>query len=154
MADVILLNSDKAIFEPNFAAAKVLTPLIGSITAKGVAKTAKKRICVKGDELSVSVKGCVYMHVPPKQPPPWVPVPGTGTVSIKEFANNDEHLSKHVKSGEKPVLLKGGKFAAVLKVDMQTQYVHPTTGVIELDSTNEYEGKGQFTSCNTKTRAL
>ena len=78
--DYVLVDGDKAIFLPSFGAATVVVQP-GTLRASGPATLSKQKLCVAGDEKSVSVPGCMYTT-------PTHSIPGTGTLEISALAGS------------------------------------------------------------------
>jgi hypothetical protein len=142
MADYILLDGDKAIFTPSFGAATVVVQP-GTLTASGPATVSGKKLCVAGDEKSVSVAGCMYTTASH-------PIPGTGTLEIASLAG-DQTAGK-TRSGSTLVLLVGSSFTASFSVQSPAQ--QPTSGGPVPDATPKYSGTGSFTTTNTKFKGV
>ena len=136
MSDYILINSDQAMFQPNFGAAIVMVQP-GRLRATGKASVGKKKVCIVGDEKSVAVQGCMYTT-------PAYPVPGVGTLKIASLAGNQQ-ASKTKSKGTK-VMLKGGNFQATFEV--QTPAANQGSGTT--DTMLNYSGQGSFVTTNTK----
>jgi len=140
MLDLILQDGDKAIFQPNFPPAVVVVRP-GTIKGSGPSKLNGKKICVKGDEKSVEVKGCMYISGPHT-------IPGNGTLKIKKLLPNQ--ISGSTKSKAKKVLLKGIKFIAEFKVQKPAQLPTPAATP---DPVPLYIGQGQFITKNRKVKS-
>ena len=140
MADYILLDGDKANFMPNFGAAVVVVKP-GDLKASGPATLNGKKVCIDGDEKSVSVPGCMYMT-------PQYSIPGTGTLKIQSLAGDQK--AKHTKSGGKVMLLKGSNFTAKFEVQSPAKQPPPGPGSPIPDATPQYSGSGMFITTNTK----
>ena len=140
MSDFILIDSDKAIFLPNFGTAVVVVKP-GKIQGSGPATLNGKKICVSGDEKSVEVSGCTYMT-------PQYSIPGTGTLKIASLAGNQK--AKKTLTGGKVVLLKGGQFTAKFEVQSQAKQPPPGPGSPIPDPTPQYSGQGMFVTTNQK----
>ncbi|GJM34488.1 MAG: hypothetical protein DHS20C18_34890 [Saprospiraceae bacterium] len=140
MLDLILQDGDKAIFLPSFPPAVVVVKP-GTIKGSGPTKLNGKKICVKGDEDSVEVKGCAYISGPHV-------VPGNGTLKIKKLLPNQ--ISTNTKSKAKKVLLKGMKYIAEFKVQKPAQ-IPPPAGTP--DPVPMYIGQGQFITKNRKVKS-
>jgi Contractile injection system spike tip protein len=139
--DYVLIDADTATFLPSFGAAVVVVQP-GSLSASGPATLGGKRLCIVGDEQSVSVPGCMYMT-------PAYPIPGTGTLEISALAG-DQQASK-TSSGNAKLMLVGGQFTAKFTVQQPAQ--QPTPGGSPIpDATPEYSGHGSFMTTNTKFR--
>ncbi len=80
MSDFLLINADKAIFELNQGDAIMLGPVPGPITASGPPGLDGKKLCLEGDESSVSVS-CQYMT-------PKFTTPGSGKLTIANLNGN------------------------------------------------------------------
>ncbi len=140
MLDFILIDGDKANFLPNFGAA-IVAVQPGKLKASGPAKLKGKKLCVDGDEKSVSVPGCSYMT-------PQYSIPGTGTLKIAALAANQK--AKKTQTGDKLVLLKGGAFTAKFEVQSPAKQPPPGPGAPIPDGTPQYSGKGMFITTNNK----
>jgi Contractile injection system spike tip protein len=142
MADMILVDGDKVYFLSNFGPAVVVVKP-GNLQASGCATLNKKKVCVNGDEATVSVPGCIYMT-------PQYSIPGTGTLKIAALAS--DQTSKKTRSRGKPVLLKGGNFIA--KFEVQSPAKQPPAGTAPPipDATPRYTGSGMFVTINAKLR--
>lgn len=140
MTDFILIDGDKANFMPTFGAAVVVVQP-GDLTASGPATLAGKKICIDGDETSVSVPGCMYIAGPHS-------IPGSGTLKIDALAG-DQKATK-TNTGGKPVLLKGSQFTAKFEVQSPAQQPPPGPGPPIPDATPQYSGNGTFLTTNTK----
>lgn len=139
--DYVLVDGDLAIFQPSFGAATVAVRP-GTLTASGPATLSGKKLCLVGDDKSVTVAGCVYTT-------PSHPLPGTGTLEIAALAA-DQRASKTSTGGAK-VLLVGSTFTA--KFTVQTPAKQPApSGPPVPDSAPEYSGTGSFATTNTKLR--
>lgn len=140
MSDYILIDADKASFEPGFGAATVVVRP-GDLTGSGPATLGGKPLCVEGDEGSVSVSGCMYTT-------PQYSIPGTGTLSIDSLAG--DQTAQKTRTGGKAVLLKGGSFTAKFEVQSPAQQPPPGPGSPIPDSTPQYSGSGSFITTNSK----
>ena len=138
MSDYILIHGDKASFMPSFGAATVVVQP-GRLTGSGPATLNGKKLCVAGDESSVSVKGCMYTT-------PSYPIPGTGTLEIASLAG--DQTAKKTRSGATAVLLVGSSFKARFMV--QNPAKKPTAAGPVPDATPQYSGTGWFITTNTK----
>lgn len=134
----LLLDGDLAIFDPSFGAAAVIVKP-GTLTASGPATVNGKKVCVEGDEKSVSVAGCSYMA-------PGFASPGTGTLEIASLAG--DQLATKTRSGGALVMLVGSSFTAAFVVDPASP---ARTGPVT-DLTPRYLGTGRFVTTNTKFR--
>jgi hypothetical protein len=144
MADYVLIDGDQAIFMPNFGAAIVVVQP-GKLAGSGPGTVGDKKMCIEGDEKSVSVQGCMYMT-------PQYCIPGTGTLEIDSLAG-DQKATK-TKTGGTAVLLVGSKFTAKFKVQSPAQQPPPGPGSPIPDSSPDYSGQGQFVTTNTKFRGV
>lgn len=140
MPDFILLDGDSVMFLPTFGAAVVVVRP-GRLAGSGPASVGGKKICVDGDEVKVSVPGCMYMT-------PQYSIPGMGTLKIAGLAGNQK-AKKH-KTGGKAVLLKGTKFTARFEVQNPAQQPSPSPGSPVPDATPQYSGNGMFVTTNTR----
>lgn len=139
MSDHVLIDGDKATFIPIFGEAPVIVQP-GTLTASGPATVNDKKVCIAGDEDSVSVNACAYMT-------PSHPIPGTGTLRIEKLAR-DQTASK-TRSGGTPVLLVGGSFEATFTVDSPAMKPKPPAPP-DSDPKQQYKGTGRFITTNTK----
>jgi hypothetical protein len=137
MPDLILIDGDKAMFMPAFGLALV-TVRPGTLKARGPATANGKKLCLNGDEKSVSVSGCQYITAT-------FPTPGTGTLKIAALAGNQK--AKKTRSDRKPVLLKGSKFTAKFAVQVPAKMPNGAT-----DPVKSYLGQGFFQTANRKFR--
>jgi len=138
MAKRVLLDGDMVMFEPQFGNMFVVAQP-GKLKGSGAATIGGKKVCVEGDESSVSVSASFYSG------PPYV-VLGSGTVKILALAGDQK--SKKMRSGGKPVLLDGAAtFTAVLEVQGGAQMPAPASTA---DATPKYVGKGRFVPSNMK----
>jgi hypothetical protein len=142
MADLILVDGDKAFFLPNFGPAVVVVQP-GALQASGAATLSKKKVCLDGDEANISVPGCVYVT-------PQYSIPGTGTLKIAALAADQK--AKKTRSQGKPVLLKGGNFTAKFEVQTPAQQPPPGPTSPIPDTTPQYSGSGMFVTTNSKFR--
>lgn len=140
MADYILIDGDQANFMPNFGAAVVVVQP-GAITGSGPATLDGTKLCIDGDESSVSVPGCTYMT-------PQYSIPGTGTLSIDSLAG--DQVAQKTNTGGTLVLLKGSNFTAKFEVQSPAQQPPPGPGSPIPDSTPSYSGSGMFITTNVK----
>ena len=138
MSKSILVEGDSVVFLPNFGPAVVI-PQPGTLHGSGPGTYRGKKICVEGDEKSVSVPGCVYLT-------PTHPIPGTGTLKIA--ALGDGQTATKTKTGGKAVLLKGGNFTAKFTVQIPAE-LETVSGPVP-DTTLNYSGMGQFITTNVK----
>ncbi len=139
MPDFILVEGDKASFLPTFGMATVVVRP-GALRGSGPGTLAGKKVCVDGDEGTVSVPGCPYTA------PPYV-VPGIGTLEIAAVAGDQK--AKKTRTGGQPVLLKGSQFTASFGVDSPAQQPGPPPVP---DPTPSYSGQGMFVTTNSKLR--
>jgi len=142
MADYLLLDGDQAIFTPSFGAATVVVQP-GTLTASGPATVTGKKVCVAGDEKSVSVAGCSYLT-------PSHSIPGTGTLEIAALAG--DQTAQKTRTGDTPVLLVGSSFTASFSVQSPAQQPTPSGPVP--DPMPKYSGTGTFTTTNTKFKGV
>jgi hypothetical protein len=142
MSDLVLVDGDTATFLPAFGAAMVAVRP-GALSASSPASVGTKKICVAGDETSVSVAGCSYCT-------PQYSIPGTGTLKISQLAGDQK--ARTGTAGGKAVLLKGSLFTAVFEVQAPAQQPPPGPGAPIPDTTTRYSGRGSFTTANTAVR--
>lgn len=140
MVDFLLVDGDKVIFNPTFGEAIVVVQP-GTLSGSAKETLNDKKLCVKGDESSVSVEGCMYTS-------PVYSVPGFGTLTIKQLAH--DQVAQKKSSGGKPVLLKGGSFTANFQVQTPAQMPPPTSTP---DPMPEYTGSGNFITSNYKWKS-
>lgn len=141
MSDLVILDGDLAMFLPAFGAAVVVVRP-GPITGSGPATTTGHKLCLEGDEASVSVPGCTYVA------PPYV-VPGIGTLEIDQLAG-DQLSQASVGAGSK-LILKGATFTAKFTVASPAQ--QPQASGPVPDTTARYDGSGHFLTTNATVRA-
>jgi hypothetical protein len=139
MSDHVLIDGDKANFMPSFGEAPVVVQP-GTLTASGPATLNGKKVCVAGDEASVSVNACMYTT-------PSYPIPGTGTLQIKKLAG--DQTARKTRSGGTPVLLVGSSFEATFTVNSPAMKPKPPAPP-DPDPKQQYTGTGTFTTTNTK----
>ena len=146
MPDFILIDGDAAVFDPRFSAGRTIHVGVkeGKIRGSGAEKVKGVRICVKGDEKSVSIPACSYMIDPKAKG-------GFGTLSIKELGSN--HKAMNRKIGGQPVLLKGGNFIALFSVTAPAMGPGATAGSVVPDMTRAYLGHGSFITKNSSEKA-
>ena len=137
MSDFILIDGDKANFNPTFGLATVVVKP-GDLKASGKSTFTGKKVCIDGDEKNVSLEGCTYMT-------PVYSIPGTGTLKIAALGGDQK--AQKTNSAGKPMLLKGSTFTATFEVQNPAKKpgVPPTP-----DSTPQYSGTGTFITTNTK----
>lgn len=152
MPDYVLIDGDQAIFialfqAPPGAVAPVANVIVqpGKLVASGPATRGGKKVCIAGDEASVSVPGCVYTT-------PMHPIPGTGTLEIKELGA--DQTAQKTRSGDKATLLVGTTFQARFKVVGKAKMPQPPPAPPQDDATAEYSGTGTFVTTNTKFRGV
>ena len=138
MSDHILINGDTASFDPSFGAATVVVQP-GTLTGNGEATLSSNKLCIDGDESTVSVENCPYTT-------PSYPIPGMGTLQIASLAG--DQTAQKTLSGDTPVLLVGSSFTARFVVTTPAQLVTPAG--TQTDATPEYSGTGTFITTNTK----
>lgn len=139
--DYALLDGDLALFKPSFGAATVVV-LPGRLRASGPATLGGKKLCIVGDEGSVSVKGCMYITASH-------PIPGTGTLEIAALAPSQK--AKESTTDGKKLMLKGGDFTARFTVQSPAQQPAPP-GPNVPDATPQYSGQGSFVTTNSKLK--
>ena len=141
MSDFILINGDKANFNPTFGLATVVVKP-GDLKASGKASLKGKKVCVDGDEKKVSVPGCMYTT-------PIYSIPGTGTLKIATLGGDQK--AKKTNSTGKAMLLKGSTFTAKFEVQNPAKKPPSTVGDPPIpDTTTQYSGMGNFVTTNTK----
>jgi hypothetical protein len=141
--DHVLIDGDQVMFMPTFGPAVVVVQP-GRLRASGKATLNGKKLCIVGDESSVSVPGCMYMT-------PQYVIPGVGTLEIKALADNQK--SRDVFDGGTQLMLVGQLFDARFKVDAPAKQPPPGPGSPIDDATKQYEGKGRFITTNVKLRS-
>ena len=142
MSDYVVIDGDLAMFNTAFGAATVVVRP-GLLAGSGGATVGGKRVCIEGDETSVSVPGCTYFT-------PSHPQAGTGTLSIDSLAA--DQIASKTQSGKKLVLLVGSTFNAKLTVAAPAMQPTPTGPVP--DTTLQYMGTGSFSTTNTKLKGV
>jgi hypothetical protein len=140
---LILIDGDKANFIPLFEAAPV-TVQPGTLKASGPATVNGTKLCVEGDEKSVSEENCAYTT-------PSYPFAGNGTLKIELLAG--DQIAGKTQSGGKKVLLVGSSFKATFVVQTPATKPKPPAPP-DTDQTKEYEGTGTFTTTNTKFKGV
>ncbi len=144
MADYILIDGDLAEFVAAFGDA-VVSVRPGTLTGSGPATIGGKKICVDGDEGSVSVAGCDYFTAQ-------YPIPGMGTIEIDALAADQK--AQKTKTGGKAVLLLGTSFTAKFSVQSPAQKPPPGPGSPTPDPMTQYSGSGRFSTSNSKFRGM
>lgn len=139
--DYVLIDGDQVLFQPTFGAATVIV-LPGSLQASGPSSLNGSKLCVAGDEASVSVKGCVYLA------PPFV-IPGSGCLEIDCLGADQQATT--TRTGGMPPLLLGQSFTARFRVESPAQ--QPTAAGPVPDPTPSYPGSGRFLTTNRILRA-
>ncbi|MDY7003257.1 MAG: hypothetical protein SWX82_04635 [Cyanobacteriota bacterium] len=139
MSDFILIDGDKANFNPTFGLATVVVQP-GDLKASGESSLQGKKVCIDGDEKSVSVPECMYTT-------PVYSVPGMGTLKIAALGADQK--AKKTNSAGKVMLLKGSTFTATFEVDPKNP-AKQTPPVSTPDATPLYSGTGTFQTTNTK----
>lgn len=140
--DYVLLDRDQAIFQPGFGAATVV-PLPGTLQASGPATVKGMKMCVVGDESTVSVQGCIYTTASHT-------IPGTGTLQITGLAS--DQLAQNSSTGGKKLMLKGQSFQARFSVQTPAQQPSPAGSPVP-DPNPSYTGQGNFQTSNSLLRA-
>jgi hypothetical protein len=145
MADFVIIDTDIAMFMPTFGAATVVVQP-GKIAGSGTSTISGKKICIDGDEKSVSVPGCMYMT-------PQYSLPGVGTLKIDSLA--PDQVATKSNCSNKPMVLKGGNFNAKFEVQAPAKDPTPmaTGGAPIPDATPSYKGFGNFITTNMKVKA-
>ncbi|MDJ0715449.1 MAG: hypothetical protein QNJ54_14685 [Prochloraceae cyanobacterium] len=139
MSDFILLDGDRANFNPVFGAA-IVNVQPGTLKGSGESTLQGKKVCIDGDEKKVSVPGCTYTT-------PVYSIPGMGTLKIAALGGDQK--AQKTRSAGKPMLLKGSTFTAQFEV--QNPAKQPSSTPIP-DSMPQYSGTGTFITTNTKWR--
>jgi len=139
MSDFIIVDGDKAEFKPTFGLAQVVVRL-GKIKGSGRSSLTDKKVCILGDEKTVSVPGCLYIAGA-------FIIPGIGTLKI-DFLNSDQ-IAKKTNSAQTPMILKGSNFIAKFEVQAPAFMLLPLIP----DVTPRYAGIGSFITTNTKWTA-
>jgi len=140
MADYVLIDGDKAMFDPTFGAATVVVQP-GTLTASGPATLSGKKLCVAGDEKSVSVPGCSYIAGA-------FSIPGTGTLEIASLAG--DQTAQKTSTGSTKVMLVGSAFTASFSVQSPAQ--QPSAPSPVPDPSPKYSGTGRFLTTNVKIK--
>jgi hypothetical protein len=139
MSDLIIIDGDQAEFNPSFGLATVVVRL-GEIKGSGNSSLQGKKVCIVGDETSVSVPGCIYIT-------PIYSLPGIGTLKIDVLG--DDQIAQKTNSVGTPMILKGSTFIA--KFEVQTPAFTPPPISVP-DVVPQYSGIGSFITTNTKWR--
>ena len=143
MSDYLLIDGDQAMFTPSFGAATVIVQP-GRLMASGPATVNGRKVCIAGDEGSVSVAGCSYLTASH-------PIPGTVTLQIASLAG--DQMAGKTRSGTTAVLLVGSSFTAAFVVQSPAQ--QPTPGGSPVpDPTPRYTGTGTFVTANTRFKGV
>ena len=138
MSDFIIKTGDTATFNPNFGPAiAVVAP--GTITGSSRVNVDGAAACVQGDEASVTVP-VTYTN-----PAGAFVTPGAATLTIS--ALGADQLGQKTSSTQKPLILKGSTYTALLTV--QAPAANPTAGP---DPSPMYTGTGQFVTTNVKSK--
>ena len=140
MSDFILVDGDRANFNPTFGLATVVVRP-GTLKASGKSTLKSKKVCIIGDQKKVIVPSCMYTT-------PVYPIPGTGTLKIAALGGDQK--SKKTSIAGKPVLLKGSTFTAKFMVQNPAKQPPPASTP---DATPQYSGTGTFITTNTKWRS-
>ena len=143
MSDVIVIDGDKAMFNPNFGLA-IVAARPGTMQASGPARVTGKKACVEGDEANVSVPGCAYMMGQ-------YSIPGTGTLTIAALGGGQTAIK--TATGGKKLILKGSTFTARFTVNAPAQQPPPGAGSPIPDPTPEYSGTGTFVAMDATVKA-
>jgi hypothetical protein len=138
MTDIIIIDSDNALFMPVFGMAVVVVRP-GKLTGSGKTTVSGKKICLAGDEKKVEVLGCMYVT-------PQFVIPGSGTLKIA--ALDAGQLSKTTKDSGKKIILKGSAFTAKFEVQSPAK-----DSALNPDPLSQYSGSGNFISTNIKVKA-
>jgi hypothetical protein len=142
MADYVLIDGDKALFQPTFGAATIVVQP-GTLTASGPGTVGSKKMCVDGDESSVSVAGCAYTTATHS-------IPGTGTLQIASLAG--DQVAQKTSTGSTKVMLVGSTFTASFTVQSPAQ--QPTNAGPVPDPAPKYSGSGSFQTTNKKFQGV
>lgn len=140
MADYVLIDGDKAIYNPSFGAATVVVQP-GKLQGSGPATLSDKKMCVAGDEKSAKVQGCTYVTASHT-------IPGTGTLEIASLAG-DQTATK-TSTGDTKLMLVGSTFTASFSVQSPAQ--QPTSAGPVPDPAPKYSGSGKFVTTNSKLK--
>ena len=143
MGDTVLVDGDRAMFLPPFGAATVIVQP-GTLRASGPAKIGGAKVCIAGDEASVSQPGCTYMT-------PVHSIPGSGTLTISALAG--DQLAATSNGGAKRLMVKGSQFTAKFSVTAPAMQPPPGPGSPVPDPVSEYSGQGSFVSLDTSVKA-
>jgi hypothetical protein len=137
------MTGDQAIFLPAFAPATIIFAPPGILTGSGPMTLAGTRLCVAGDEGSVSVTGMYNTPV--------YTIPGSGTLTISALAL--DQLAATSKTGSAKLMVKGSLFTAKFSVQSPAMQPPPGPSPPIPDATPEYSGQGMFQTANTKLKA-
>lgn len=144
MSDYILLDGDKANFNPAFAIASVVVKP-GTLEGSGKGTVGGKPVCVDGDEKKVEVANCSYVTATHS-------IPGSGTIKIDSLSGNQKAVK--TKDEGKPVLLKGGLFVAKFEVKSPAKQPQPAPASPVPDPATSYPGNGTFQTTNQKFKGV
>lgn len=139
--DYVVIDSDQVMFDSAFGPATVVVQP-GQITASGPATVGGKKMCIVGDEGSVSVPGCAYTT-------PSFSIAGVGTLQIASL--NGDQQATHTQTGSTKLILVGSKFTARFSVTAPAQQPAPP-GPNLTDPLVTYTGTGAFSTSNSKLR--
>jgi hypothetical protein len=139
MSDFIITTGDTVTFNPNFGPALVVVAP-GTITGSSRVNIDGAAACVQGDEASVSAP-VTYTN-----PAATLATPGAETLTIS--ALGADQLGQKTSSTQKPLILKGSTFTALLTV--QAPASNPAVGAT--DPVPMYTGTGQFVTSNVKSK--
>ncbi|CBW75286.1 unnamed protein product [Mycetohabitans rhizoxinica HKI 454] len=126
---LVVLDGDTVQFDTTFGPAVALNPPVAHIAGSGQFSVNGKKVCISGDEASVKVPGVTYQS--------GIFMGGVGEVVIEKL---QEQTAPRVVGG-KPVMVKGVKFLAKLKVISKAK---STSSPPQEDPMSEYLGTGEF----------
>lgn len=142
MGDFVVLQNDLVMFQPTLGAATVVVRP-GTMLGSGPATTARRPICVEGDETNVVVAGCTYISGAHS-------IPGVGTLKIDRLGS-DQTTTK-TKHGGKALILVGATFTSKFEVQAPAMRPQPPGPPVP-DPTPSYSGQGSFVTSNVTFKA-
>jgi hypothetical protein len=140
MSNFAVVDGDTVTFDASsFAPAATVTTKPGTISGTGSKLQSGAKVCVAGDEGSVSVKGVSYQTLT-------FTTAGSGTLSIASLGS--DQTAQKLTVDTKKVILVGTKFNATFTVVTPASVTVGT--VTTMDKTATYSGTGEFVTGNTK----
>lgn len=128
MSNYLVIDGDGLNFSEKFGLNNVVPVEVCQIKGSGAATILNKKICIFGDEKSVSIKATYYSEV--------YPTPGNGTLTILSLAADQQATFV---TAETPAIITGSQFTA--KFTVTTPATNPGGTA---DSTPFSMGTGAF----------